>query len=185
MKRLWMVVLELLASSSIWWALLHHFHMDKTWHWVCVGPLLHTYTLHKKQNKTKLNIYWPDLSDLQKFELPSMWKQVIVLLLPQLQECPNSGRMGTGSTIGMNWSSAIKVNEWLQTSFSSQSIHCTVPSKFLDSGGRSTSHVIRWHNVHNKNGTGHIQHNEQLYHLFHKYSKEHQEEDIVSLLQFL
>jgi len=33
------------GSSSIWWGLLHHFHMDKTWH--CVGPLLHAYTLHK------------------------------------------------------------------------------------------------------------------------------------------
>ena len=39
-----------------------------------------------------------------KLELPSMWKPVIVLLFLQLQECPNSGRMGTGSTIGMNWS---------------------------------------------------------------------------------
>ena len=53
----------------------------------------------------------------------------------------------------------------------------TVPSKFLDSGGRSTLHVIWWHNAHNKNGMGHIQCNEQLCHLFHKYSKEHHEEE--------
>jgi len=62
----------------------------------------------------------------------------------------------------------------------------TVPSNFLDSGGRSTVHVIRWHNALNKNGMVDIQCNEQLCHLFHKYSKEHhEEEDIVSLPQFL
>ena len=76
---------------------LHHFHMDKHDTISVLGPLLHTYTLHIKNKK----IYWTDLQDLQKLELPSMCKQVIVLLLPQLQECPNSGRMGTGSNIGI------------------------------------------------------------------------------------
>ena len=84
------------GSSSIWWGLLHHFHMDKTWH--CVGPLLHAYTLHKKQQHLLARFV------RLKLELPSMWKLVIVLLFLQLQECPNSGRMGTGSTTGTNWS---------------------------------------------------------------------------------
>ena len=66
------------------------------------------------------------------------------------------------------------------TSFSSQSIHCTVT--FQISGQWCLKHFTRNSvaqcSQYKWNGPHSVQ---QLYHLFHKYSKEHPEEDIVSL----